>query len=225
MLHNCFRGLKIVFLFWKQRLNYMDKAGIQLTYTNKSFTISSQSFPGGERVARDSSSCIFCYAFRLGNGIDGGFTVNVFGDGNLVFTTYDGRRVQQQELYFLLPRGTEQRILSLIHGADSWLGGFPLRMARKPYPDQISTIGLDGCSLFQLEDFDLLLACPFRSTRGHYARLMYNLLEDISAVLASCGFTLTLDSFGWNTDDRLVHQVDSLQTVPQKKNWLQRIIG
>ena len=196
-----------------------------MTKTDRSFTISSQSFPGGERVARDTSSCIFCYAFRPGNGIDGGFTVNVFGDGNLVFTTYDGSRVQQQELYFLLPRGTEQRILSLIHGADSWLVGFPLRMAGKRFPDQISTVGLDGCSLFQLEDFDLLLDCPFRSTRGHYARLMYNLLEDICAVLASCGYTLTLDSFGWNADDPLVRQVDSLQTVAQKKPWYGRLFG
>ena len=176
-------------------------------------------------MARDTSSCIFCYAYRPCNGYDGGFTVNIFGDGNMVFTTYDSRRAMQQETFFLLPKGTQQRVLAKIREADAWLAGFPLRMACKQYPDSVSTVGLDGCSLFQLEDFHQLLDCPFRSIRGHYARLMYNLLEDISAVLSSCGYSLTLESFGWNADDPLVRQVNGLQREPKKKSWYERRPG
>ena len=71
-------------------------------------------------------------------------------------------------------------------------------MRFKEHPDHISTIGLDGYPLFLLEDFqEMATVNGFRSTRGHYAREMMNLIEEIAAVLDLCGFQLTLRSFSW----------------------------
>ena len=181
--------------------------------------------PGGECVDRGTRSCIFCYAYRPGAWADGGFSVNVFGDDRLSVSTFSSQRLPLQQYYFLLPAGTSQRVLTLIRNADPWLTGFPVRMSKLPQPRQVSIVGLDCYPLFQLEDFDLLLDCPFLSKRGHNARLMYNLLEDISAVLETCGFHLSLDSFLWDASDPVVHQVEKFGTEPEKKTWLQRLFG
>ncbi len=157
--------------------------------------------------------------------MDGGFSVNVFGDDHLSFATFTGQRTLIGKQLFALPQGTSQRILTLIRNADHWLAAFPVRMSRLQQPNQISIVGMDCYPLFQLEDFDLLLDCPFRSKRGHNARLMYNLLEDISAVLETCGFHLALDSFLWDAADPLVHPVESFQPAPEKKTWLHRMFG
>ncbi len=131
---------------------------------------------------------------------DGGFAVNVYSDDVLSFTTFDGSRQPVQELIFTLGKGTAQRVLNLIERADPWLRTFPMRMCCKPQPDDISMIGVDGYPLFQMEDFDALMTCEFRSIRGHNARLMFNLLEDISAVLGREGCDLTLKGFGWHNE-------------------------
>jgi hypothetical protein len=88
-----------------------------------------------------------------------------------------------------------------IKEADGWLWNFPPRMSFKDNPDHVSTIGLDGYPLFRLEDFQMMATLnEFRSTRGHYAREMMNLIEEIAALLDSCGFRLTLRSFTWLSD-------------------------
>ena len=176
-------------------------------------------------MPKDNRLCIFCYAYRLNNGVDGGFTVNVYGDDQLSFTTVNSLRQKTGEQIFVLPGGTARRILDHIRGADTWLAGFPIRMRCRPQPEQISIVGLDSYPLFQLEDIDQLLCCPFLSKRGHNARLMYNLLEDISAELGKCGFSLSLYSFFWNSADPLVKPVESFQPVEEKKTWAQRLFG
>ncbi len=149
-------------------------------------------------MRREPLRCIFCYAYRPGNAADGGFSVNLYNNDTLSFTAFDARRCQVYEENFPLAKGTARQALNLIAQADGWLRAFPPRMAALDRPIHISNIGVDGYPLFQLEDFDRLLQCEFRSTRGHYARLMYNLIEDISALLDARGFRLTLNSFGWD---------------------------
>ena len=174
-------------------------------------------------MRKESVRCVFCYAYRPGDLRDGGFAVNVFSDDTLSFSTYDGRRHLLAEQRFVLPAGTHQRVLGYIRAADDWLWNFPARMVARQPSRQIATVGLDGYALFQLEDFAELLNCGFLSTRGHCARLMFNLLEDIGAALGSCGFRLNLDSFGWNEGDPLVRrwQEPAAEEKPaQRRRWL-----
>ncbi len=168
-------------------------------------------------MRKDDVRCIFCYAYRPGHQRDGGFSVNVYSDDTLSFSTYDVKRHLQSEQRFVLARGTGLRIIECIEAADRWLWNFPPRMSAREEPEMISVIGLDSYPLFQLEDFEQLLQCTFRSTRGHFARLMYNLLEDISATLARCGFTLALDRFGWDPADPMIRPWQPEQPAEQPK--------
>ena len=153
----------------------------------------------GAALRKEPLRCIFCYAYRPGSAVDGGFSVNLYNDDSLSFTAFDARRCPVCEERFPLAKGTARQVLGLIAQADGWLRAFPPRMAALDRPVHIANIGVDGYPLFQMEDFNLLLQCEFRSTRGHYARLMYNLIEDISALLDARGFRLTLTSFGWDS--------------------------
>ena len=149
-------------------------------------------------MRRNSVRAVFCYAYEPGHLLDGGFSVNVFSHDMLSFSLFDSRRQPIGESCFVLPRGTALRLVKIIERADSWLWNFPPRMCFKDVPDHVSTIGLDGYPLFRLEDFQLMATVnEFRSTRGHYAREMMNLIEEIAAVLDACGFRLTLRSFTW----------------------------
>ncbi|MBR3493839.1 MAG: hypothetical protein IKH38_00280 [Clostridia bacterium] len=144
---------------------------------------------------------IFCYAYQAGP--EGrGFSVNVYNNDTLAFSLYDERRQMLSEECFTLDRGTHLRILQLIRRAErDWLNSFPTRMARWDTPRHISRIGLDSHALFQLEDLEELMQLPFRTQRGHFGRLMFNLLEDVSAILLSQGFELSIRSFTWYRDD------------------------
>ena len=59
-------------------------------------------------------------------------------------------------------------------------------------------IGIDGYREILLEDFDALMRSPFRSARAHYARKLYNLLEDISTILNELSFELEPNRFMWD---------------------------
>ncbi len=149
-------------------------------------------------MRRNAVRAVFCYAYEPGHLRDGGFAVNVFSNDMLSFTAFDTRRQPIGESCFILPRGTAQRLIRAIKDADDWLWNFPPFMSFKDAPDHISTIGLDGYPLFRLEDFQLMATLnEFRSIRGHYAREMMNLIEEVAAILDVCGFRLTLRSFTW----------------------------
>ena len=169
-------------------------------------------------MRKESLRCIFCYAYRPGSAVDGGFSVNLYNDDTLSFTAFDARRCPVGEEHFPLAKGTARQVLGLIGNADGWLRAFPPRMAAQERPVHISNIGVDGYPLFQLEDFDRLLQCEFRSTRGHYARLMYNLIEDISALLDARGFRLTLTSFGWDSARIAAMQAEQRQEQLQRQD-------
>lgn len=153
---------------------------------------------GVESLRRNAIRSVFCYAYRPGHNRDGGFSVNVFTNDMLSFSVFDRFRRLQHELAFQLQPGTCQTILDYIQGADDWLWNFPPRMCYQQIPDEISIIGVDGYSLFQIEDFPRLVVSEFRSIRGHNTRLMMNLIEDIASLLSRQGLDLTLNSFHWS---------------------------
>ena len=160
-------------------------------------------------MRRNIVRAVFCYAYEPGHMRDGGFTVNVFSNDMLSFSTFGPNHRLLREYHFVLPPGTAMHLVELIEDADSWLWNFPPRMCFKEKPDHISTIGLDGYPLFRLEDFqEMATVNEFRSIRGHYAREMMNLIEEIAALLASCGFQMTPRSFVWP---------DTIRPLPETK--------
>ena len=157
---------------------------------------------------------------------DGGFSVNVFSNDMLSFSTFGPGHRPLREWHFVLPSGTAIQLVEHIENADSWLWNFPPRMCFKEKPDRISTIGLDGYPLFRLEDFqEMATVNEFRSIRGHYAREMMNLIEEIAALLDSCGFQMTLHSFGWLETVRPLPETPPAQQAPLQEEERRVRIG
>lgn len=146
---------------------------------------------------------VFCYAYRpLLNALamgDGGFTVNLMENGVLVYDRYTAGRQVIEEHTFAVPMELATRYQQEVHRASWWLNSLPLHMSAGPQPLYAAMIGLDGCpEMFRMDDPHALINCPFRTERGHYARMMYNLLEDVAGMLARCGLDLRLDCFRWD---------------------------
>lgn len=169
-------------------------------------------------LRRNAIRSVFCYAYRPGHGRDGGFSVNVFTNDLLSFSTFDRNRRLMSEYTFRLEPGTCQQILTYISAADDWLWNFPPRMAYQPVPDEISTVGVDGYPLFQIEDFPRLVVSEFRSIRGHNTRLMMNLIEDIASLLSAQGLNLTLNSFLWSAAVRPLMPAAETDTGAERKS-------
>ena len=140
---------------------------------------------------------VFCYAYRT--TAQGGFSVNLFENDTFTFSCFDSGRRLTDELVFALKPGAASSVLRLMARNSDWLASFPLRMTPDYAPRDISVIGIDGYPLFQMEDFDALLDCTFGSIRGHYARMMYNLLEEVCGLLSALGLQLSVNAFSWDT--------------------------
>ena len=144
---------------------------------------------------------VFCYAYRpgpLSGAQDGGFCVHLRDDDSLTFTCYSFSMQPVSELVFPLQRGCHRQVIALMDGAKLWLREFPHYMRVNEQPETIAHLGFDGYSqMFRIDDFMQLMSCPFRTKRGHYARMMYNLLEDISTILLTQGIDLKPDGFTW----------------------------
>lgn len=146
---------------------------------------------------------VFCYAYRpllRATGTDdGGFTVNLMENGLLVFDVFSAHRQITREYTFTVPLNVVTRYQQEVRRAGWWLNSMKLHMAANPQPMYASIVCLDGWpEPFRFDDLPLLVNAPFRSERGHYARMMFNLLEDIAGMLAGCGVDLQLDSFQWD---------------------------
>lgn len=146
---------------------------------------------------------VFCYAYRpllrAAGTDDGGFTMNLMENGLVVFDVFTSHRQIISEMSFVIPQELVQRYQLEVRRAGSWLRDFPQHMADGPQPQYASMVGLDGYPyMFRMDDLPTLINCSFRTARGHNARKMYNLLEDMAGMLAECGVSLQLDSFGWD---------------------------
>lgn len=153
----------------------------------------------GQQMSRP----VFCYAYqpvrRASGTNDGGFTINLMENGVLVFSVYTADRAIVREHTFSVPVGMVVRYQQEVRRAGWWLNSMALHMAAGGQPEFISRVCLDGWpEPFLFEDLPQLINAPFRSQRGHYARLIFNLLEDVAGMLAACGIDLQLDSFQWD---------------------------
>lgn len=146
---------------------------------------------------------VFCYAYRpflrASGQNDGGFTVNLMENGLLVFDVFSAERQIIREHTFSVPIGVVTRYRQEVARAAWWLRTMPLHMAAGNRPQFSAVVCLDNFpEPFVFDDLPALINCAFRSERGHYARMMYNLLEDVAGMLAASGIDLRLDSFQWD---------------------------
>lgn len=154
-------------------------------------------------AAQQGYKPVFCYAYRplmRASGLDdGGFTINLMDNGLLVFDVFNAARQIVQEHTFQVPVSLVNRYRQEVEHAAWWLRTMPLHMAAGAQPQFASMVCLDKWpEPYRFDDLPELINCPFRSERGHYARMLYNLLEDVAGMLAGCGIDLRLDSFQWD---------------------------
>ncbi len=147
-----------------------------------------------------AARAVFCYVYQPDPAVgDGGFSFSLFDNEIGVFTCYDVNGQPVDEKGFRLPQNTARQLQLLAYQNRSWLQDVPTYMRVRDTYQYASVIGLDGYPLIRLEDFCEMMNCPFRSARGHYARMLYNLLEDASNVLWQCGLDLQPFGFTWDT--------------------------
>ena len=133
---------------------------------------------------------------------DGGFRVALMGSGMLVFQQVNASRQVLENLSFQLQPEISTRIRHLIGRSMWWINS--MQSNGQPWfrPDGQAECSSDirlETAMFRMEDIPQLMECPFRQLRGHYSRMMYNLLEDISTVLLrTAAIDLTLTGFTWD---------------------------
>ncbi len=144
---------------------------------------------------------IFVYAYVPSvprDPSDGGFSVNLSENDTLTFLRFDTSQNVIQELSFAVVPEVRFTYLACIDTARGWLNNMYPVMRVGQGARYTCRVGIDGFPLFLIEDFEELMKCPFGSGRAHYARMMYNLLEDIATGFNKFGFTLTPTSFYWD---------------------------
>lgn len=159
---------------------------------------------GGLADMQQPGDAIFCYSFRELNPSDsrfGGFSINLFQNHCLVYNTYDMQRRITGEQSFMVGPEVVQRYLRMVNYAYPWLRRVPDRVVLDTqYAQCESSFGFAGCRIFRMEDMDQLLGLPFGSQRGHIARQVYGLLENVASILNPYGFEMSLDGFQWRWD-------------------------
>lgn len=154
-------------------------------------------------MAEQYAQAIFCYSYLVyhpQNPGPAGFTVNLYANDVLVYTAYNAARQPLGDRVFQIGPEIRERYFRMLNYAMPWLRHVPERIASGYQPATESSFGFYGQPLFRIEDLDQMMTLPFGSQRGHYARQVYNLLEDISSVLNQYGFDLRPDDFAWQSD-------------------------
>ena len=153
------------------------------------------------RVAAQAPT-IFSYAYRPIQPVDDWdipFTINIDAQGILCYDVYtlmqDGQYRSVDRQAFRLSPDVFHRIVESIRYAKPWMRHMPPRIQLTDDPGAEYTFCLDRLPVFRIYDMESLLARDYRSTRGHYTRLVYCLLEDISQLLSRDGLMLTPDTF------------------------------
>ena len=166
-------------------------------------------------IARYGYKPIYQYKFRpfAQDGVpptDGGFTVMLYENGILSFSTYDANGAFLDELCFTLPGRVLQCFYGLLRNAASWLPSTPndLRGAEKSLYG--SSFAFDGYDPIRVFSINALMAEPCGSAGGFFARHLYVLFEDICNLFAEYGIHMSLDGFSWNPE----------QIRPFRKNQL-----
>ncbi len=166
-------------------------------------------------IARYGYKPIFQYKFRpFGqNGerpTDGGFTILLYENGILSFSTYDAQGLFLDELCFALPGRVLQCFFGLLRNAANWLPSTPANLQGQEQSLYGSSFAFDGYDPIRVFGMNTLICEPCGSPGGFFARHLYVLFEDVSNLFAEYGINLTLDGFSWNTE----------QIHPFRKNQL-----
>ena len=157
-------------------------------------------------IARYGYKPIFQYKFRpfAQNGelpSDGGFTIMLYENGILSFSTYDAHGIFLDELCFTMPGRVLQCFYGLIRNAGSWLSATPADLRGPgvfyPYGSSFAYDGYDPIRVFGMND---LVVEPCGSAGGFFARHLYVLFEDISNLFTEYGINMTMDGFSWNNE-------------------------
>ncbi len=145
---------------------------------------------------------IFHYKFRpLSDGgpvKDGGFSVIIYENCVLSFSTYDASGVFLNEFCFSLPPRVLQCYFGLLRNASSWLGATPCDLRGGKADPFASSFAFDGYDPIRVYGMNSLLCEPCGSSGGFFARHLYVLFEDVANLFAESGIRLTMDGFTWD---------------------------
>ncbi|MBQ6383660.1 MAG: hypothetical protein IJQ02_09650 [Oscillospiraceae bacterium] len=167
-------------------------------------------------IAGYGSRPVFQYKFRPlahdARALDGGFSVILYENRILSFSTYDVSGVFLDELCFALPGRVTTCFYALLRGAAPWLGSTPCDLRGEDTSPYASSFAFDGYDPIRVWGINRLLVEPAGSEDGFFARHLYVLFEDVANLFAENGIRLTLDGFTW----------DSSRIRPFRKNQLRR---
>ena len=142
---------------------------------------------------------------------DGGFSVILYENRILSFSTYDVNGSFLDELCFSLPGKIIPCFFSLLRNAGSWLGDSPCDLRGSMVTPYASSFAFDGYDPIRIWGINQLLCEPTGSKAGFFARHLYVLFEDVANLFAESGIRLSLDGFTW--DGAHVHPFRKNQMV------------
>lgn len=148
---------------------------------------------------------LFCYAFRPmyceHDANDGGFTVTLMDNCVVKYVTFDGSKEPRpvKALYFQISPEAVSSCLNEVNRESRWLPEVPLYTTTGNPPMCASKVGVYCCQeLIRFDDIQVLANCEFGSARGHYARKMIDLLEEVRSILLEEGLDFDLYRFNWH---------------------------
>ena len=147
-------------------------------------------------------AALFWYVHRpMSRGhdsMDGGFTVTLYENDTLTYTVFNALRQPMQQLAFPLPGEVREEYLRMVEYADWWMCRMPLTMRASHPPQSGSMFGFAGHPMFVVEELEETAFLPFATQKGHCARRLFLLLEDVSELLARYGLYLEPQRFSWD---------------------------
>jgi len=155
-------------------------------------------------IAGYGSKPVFQYKFRPlmqdRRAPDGGFSVILYENRILSFSTYDANGGFIDELCFSLPGKVIQCFYGLMRNASSWLGATPCDLRGAEVTPYASSFAFDGYDPIRVWGINDLLCQPAGSEGGFFTRHLFVLFEDVANLFAENGIHLTLDGFTWDMD-------------------------
>ncbi len=153
-------------------------------------------------IVNTGAAPLFWYIFRpMNDGAgqpNGGFNIALYPDDRLVYRCYDVFGQAQEECVFQLPTNFASHYMTIVESQAWWMGRVPLRITASAAPRYASMFAFAGHPMFICEEINTLVAAPFNSQRGMYARRLRMMLESIAELLYEHGIGMTVDSFVWD---------------------------
>ena len=150
------------------------------------------------------SKPVFQYKFRPllqdQRVMDGGFSVILYENRILSFSTYRADGTFIDELCFSLPVRVIQCFYGLLRNAANWLGDTPCDLRGSSVTPYASSFAFDGYDPIRVWGINELLCQPSGSQAGFFTRHLYVLFEDVANLFAENGIRMTLDGFTWDSN-------------------------